>query len=271
MAPSSEAVPKSKSTLRRYLDQSRDPANAVLFVLPLFVAYQLGILFAGGLRNGVDFVTTALFLVIRGAVKLLTGAAADGDVLIGYIGLNLVVLAGMLVALRVLNAKGKLRPQIWPWMLLESFVYALFFGAAVNGLMHAFGLDHLLATVAETSLEVTSMKELNPVQALVASVGAGLYEELVFRVLILGGIFAVLNKPGRLTPFLAGAVAVIVSSFIFSAIHHVGSLGDAFSLGVFFFRFFAGAVLATIYATRGFAIAVYTHALYDVFVLLLRL
>ena len=58
------------------------------------------------------------------------------------------------------------------------------------------------------------------------------------------------------------------SSTLFSAIHHLGPLGDPFSVWVFTFRLLAGLVFGVIYWFRGFAVAVYTHALYDMYVLL---
>jgi hypothetical protein len=59
----------------------------------------------------------------------------------------------------------------------------------------------------------------------------------------------------------------IVSSLIFSGVHHLGSMGEAFTLGAFAFRFFAGVVFAALYQARGFALAAWTHALYDIWVM----
>ena len=57
---------------------------------------------------------------------------------------------------------------------------------------------------------------------------------------------------------------------IFSAIHYIGPMSDAFQLPSFLFRLVLGLVLTLIFATRGFAAAVWTHALYDVWVLVFR-
>jgi hypothetical protein len=62
----------------------------------------------------------------------------------------------------------------------------------------------------------------------------------------------------------------LVSSALFSAAHHVGPLGDPLRLGVFTYRMLAGIVFGLIFWFRGFAVAVYTHALYDMYVMLLR-
>ena len=45
--------------------------------------------------------------------------------------------------------------------------------------------------------------------------------------------------------------------------HHIPPYGDPLHLGVFMFRVLAGACFGLLFWFRGFAIAVYTHALYD--------
>ena len=57
---------------------------------------------------------------------------------------------------------------------------------------------------------------------------------------------------------------------IFSAVHYIGPMSDSFQLPSFLFRLVLGLVLTLIFATRGFAAAVWTHALYDVWVLVFR-
>ena len=63
--------------------------------------------------------------------------------------------------------------------------------------------------------------------------------------------------------------AAVASSLLFSAVHYVGPYADAWTPFSFAFRFLAGMVFAALYAVRSFAVAVYTHALYDVLVLVL--
>ena len=71
--------------------------------------------------------------------------------------------------------------------------------------------------------------------------------------------------------WVAITVALLVSSVLFSAMHHIPPYGDPPQLGVFMFRVLAGCFFGLIYWLRGFAIAVYTHALYDIYVLLAAL
>lgn len=65
-------------------------------------------------------------------------------------------------------------------------------------------------------------------------------------------------------------VAAVLSSFAFSAMHYLGPLGDPLHLSSFVFRLLLGVVLAGVYKARGFAIAAWTHTLYDVMPFTLR-
>jgi len=104
----------------------------------------------------------------------------------------------------------------------------------------------------------------------VMSLGAGVYEETVFRLGIMAGLAALLERGVGFRRWVAALVALIVSSVLFSAMHHIPPYGDPFTIGVFTFRVLAGACFALIFWFRGFAVAVYTHALYDLYVLVVR-
>ncbi|HEY7769135.1 type II CAAX prenyl endopeptidase Rce1 family protein, partial [Longimicrobium sp.] len=81
------------------------------------------------------------------------------------------------------------------------------------------------------------------------------------------GLLALLVWMGfRRTP--AAAVAVIVSAFIFSAFHYIGPYAYPLELGSFTFRLLAGVAFSALYVWRGFGIAAWTHALYDVFLVI---
>lgn len=239
----------TRATRATYFTQSREPLTALVAVLPLFVAYQLGILLTGGVRNGVDFVSSVLFAVF-------------GDNTSGYLGFNAAVLVAFLVAVAVLRRNGELHPRLFPLMLVESTAYALLVGVVINVMLNVTGLSALLMVPMAAARDQPGL-----IYKLVMSVGAGLYEELVFRLVLLGGIFAVLSRLLGVGTIVAGVVAVVASSLIFSGVHHVGSMGEAFTMSAFVFRFFAGVVFAVIFQTRGFAIAAWTHALYDIWVM----
>ena len=48
--------------------------------------------------------------------------------------------------------------------------------------------------------------------------------------------------------------------------HHVGPHGESFAFDAFVYRALAGVFFGIVYHLRGFAVAVWSHALYDVYV-----
>jgi hypothetical protein len=261
----------SSWTLRGYLRDSKSLLNCIVLVLPLFVIYQLGVLTTGGVQNGVDFVTTTLLRDVFGGNTLY------------YILFNLVVLAGLIGLVFVLRKRDQFHPRLYWAVILESTLYGVLLGFVVSTVLTKIGITPSAASDAPV---------MGPLDNFVLSLGAGLYEELVFRLILLGGsvwlgrmIWVHLKGPApagtegteaggkqALTMFqnvvLVGC-AVLVTSLLFSGIHYVGSLADAFTLHSFSYRFLAGVFFAGLYYARGFAVAVYTHAIYDVIVLVL--
>lgn len=240
---------KDQIGFKSYLEMSRDLGTSLVLVIPLFVLYQIGILMTGGIRNGVDFVSDVLFAVTEGSM-------------LGYLGINLGVLAAFVGGVMYLRKKGDLNPRIFPFVIAESTVYALLLGGAVVQLMSSLGMGALLSTGGGGEYGILT--------SFVLSIGAGLYEETVFRLIMMGGMFLAAVKFLDIPDWMAAVGAVILSSLIFSGVHYIGELGDAFTLGSFMFRFFAGVLLAAIFYLRGFAVAVYTHAIYDIIVMIFQ-
>ncbi|OGQ09444.1 MAG: hypothetical protein A2138_06950 [Deltaproteobacteria bacterium RBG_16_71_12] len=250
MSSAMNGVQRRGGGLRHYLDASREPFTSAVLLVPLFVFYQVGILATGNLRNGVDFVTSTLF------------TAFDGS-LTAYLAFNGVVLAGFGVALAALRKKGHFEPRIVPWLLLECTLYALVFGAVVIALIRGLGLGGLL----DVGLAADAPSQMGLIDKVVMSAGAGLYEEIVFRLVLMGGLFWLATGVMGMPRFVSAALALVISSVVFSAVHHIA---EPFTLSAFTFRVFAGAAFAFLYQTRGLAVAAYTHALYDVWVMVFR-
>jgi hypothetical protein len=115
------------------------------------------------------------------------------------------------------------------------------------------------------------------------SLGAGFYEELAFRVALFGLGAKILvwfvarqelglvrsGPPLSLTAVMVMVSWALVSAAAFSGVHYLGALGEPFEARSFVARSVLGLALTLVYATRGFAAAVWTHALYDVWVLVL--
>lgn len=230
-------------TLVRHFGGRQDPFTSAILVFPLFLTYQLGILSQGGRgQNGVDFVTRALIeLCERDLGNYLVTL---GGLCVGY--------AALLVLLR---RHGHFSPGAFLPMLAESAFYASTMGTLILLLIQRF-LDIVPGLV---------IGGLQPVDIVVIAAGAGLHEELIFRLLGMAGLGWLLA--GLTGPRRAWLAALVLSSLIFSLAHHVGPAGEAFTFDAFVYRTLAGAFFAVVYHLRGFAVAAWTHALYDVYVL----
>lgn len=149
-----------------------------------------------------------------------------------------------------------LRTSYFLTMIIESAVYAVLITIIIVGFLDAILTMNLLQSV----------DSLSKIQLFALSLGAGLYEELFFRVILVSGLSLLfLNFFSKKTT--AYAISALVAALIFSGVHYIGQYGDYFTLGSFLFRFLFGLALNVIYVTRGFGIAAWTHALYDIFVI----
>ena len=103
-------------------------------------------------------------------------------------------------------------------------------------------------------------------QNLVLAIGAGIYEELVFRLMCITLLAILFVDVVKIRKATAMAIIVVLSSLVFAA-HHYPPLGrDTFDAVTFLFRAGAGAYLATVFVVRGFGLAAGCHAVYDVIV-----
>ena len=236
-------------SLRDYLKASREPRYSILFAFPLLVSYEA--LAAAishsaftGVRNGADVLLKTLFVSLGGRTGLLV------------FGLALCGLGGYLVVRDHRRHGWRLESRVFAGMIAESLVYAALLGGVVS-LLTVWLLQGPLLT-AQGPAERLSLGT-----QLVISLGAGLYEELLFRVLLVWSLVALGIRLGWKRPIAVG-VGVLGSALVFSGFHYVGPLGDTLTLPSFTFRATAGLLLSGLYVARGFGIVVWTHALYDI-------
>lgn len=216
----------------------------LLVVMPLWLLYEcLRFFYAQSEVNGAELV----------AVRLLERA--------GFMNL-----ARCAVALAVLAAAWSIHRREIPWLriglviALEGSVYGLMLGPVAWQLTrHAELLSVVLAG--------------NPlVVDLVGALGAGIFEELVFRLGLLSLLawgFIRACQAFAIPKWIGVALAVVASALVFSICHHWGD-PSALDPGVFVFRSMAGLLLGLLFITRGIGVCVYTHALYNIFLYLQR-
>jgi len=211
----------------------------MVLTAPIFVVYHFGVVFME-VRNGFDPITDLLLSVLARSV-------------LAYVGITLAVTAGIAVAIRLLGFNREFKPKRMALRLLEATGYALVMAIVARN-------------VASYSLGAANVA--NPLAAVVLSFGAGFYEEIAFRVVLFGGgafLISRIFKGWRAIGLELGWALVAAAAF--SAVHYIGALSDPFKLGSFVFRLTCGLVLTVIYRFRGFAAAVWTHAIYDIAVM----
>lgn len=206
-----------------------DLAASAALIFPLVLAYGIGVAIVQQ-ASAIDLVTRVLWSAC--------GRARD-RYLLCYAALAI----GYLVWLRRHGRRGALTVEVAAPVLAEAAIYALTLGAAISVV-----IDRVAALGAAT---------------VVGAIGAGLHEELAFRLVGVAGGAALLRRAG-LPPRLALGLAVVASSLLFAAAHHWA--GAPWDTRVFAFRALAGAAFAAIFWHRSLAHAVYAHALYDLYV-----
>jgi hypothetical protein len=227
-----------------------DPWSDLALTLPLFVIYHLGVIFLP-VRNAADIVTLEL-------VKL-----ADNN-LATYGGLTLAIGLVFVAVLAVLGRHRELRWERFVWAAGEGILYSVAMRLAAA---------YVVGKLKLAGGEVPAGAEPPGVFAsVVLAVGAGFYEEIAFRVVLFGLGAKVLRLFAEPIPVYQARLLTLgwalVAAAVFSGWHYVGALGDPFELRSFVFRCVCGIVFTLIYVFRGFGPAVWTHAIYDIWVLI---
>jgi hypothetical protein len=236
--PARSATPAETPPPGGYFHWSRDAAVGLFAILPLWLVYE-----AARLRLSPDERNGAEVLLLQQVHRL-------GPY--GHLGVT--VAFGLLIAIA---ARSLVRRRV-PWMrvsaviALEGSVYALLLGPLAREM--AASATRVLAAADPSTLAVN----------LVGSLGAGIFEELVFRL----GLMSLLAWLGMqalrawsLPPWIAGVGAVVASAVVFSWFHH--ACGQPYDRNVFLFRAMAGILLGALMWFRGIGVCVYTHTTYD--------
>jgi membrane protease YdiL (CAAX protease family) len=234
-----------------YWQQSRRPLASLAFVTPLLVCYEVGVLCLGpqAMRNGADIWLRQLLDLLGFSQYFLLPLT------------TVAVLAGWHYLTRD------------PWRLSPSTLYTKLAECAILALA--------LVVVARVQANVLSLVTSQPPPAVVHAslggmlenifrrfvgfMGAGIYEELLFRLMLLPAVAWLLRLCGC-APAWSLAGGAVITSLVFAGAHHLGTLGEPFQWYAFLFRTIAGLFFAALFIYRGFGIAAGTHAAYDMLV-----
>ena len=228
-----------------YLLKSRTSFYSFLFTLPLFFLYEINILFLSWddilvVRNGADF--------------LMRNILESFDIY-GLYGLGLVFFLGLLVTY-IFFIKEDQQHEVNVNFLFIMLAESMLWSVVLYFLLFKF-MVLLMNPVGKTILQQVTL-----------AIGAGIYEEFLFRVLLIAGLSGILGFVFMWDKTFKNIIAVVLSGGIFSAFHFMGEYGDFFSMELFLIRFFAGLILGVLYMYRGFGITAYTHSIYDLIVLI---
>jgi hypothetical protein len=232
----------------RGTDHPRNLLTSLMLVFPLLIVYQVGVLHTLPQMNGADFITA--FVFHHAGLK-------------GYLVFVTAVVLAFVVCAVWLRRRQHFHPRTVIPLLLESSIYALTMGGLISLIMVRF--LHI-----EPPRMAAAKAAGGPLTNVIMSVGAGVYEETVFRLGLFGGLVALFERLLGMRRLIAVVLGLALSSAAFSAVHHLGPLGDPLAVWIFVFRMLAGVLFGLLFWFRGFAVAVYTHTIYDIIVLVFR-
>ena len=266
LADSPELIDLGPCRKLDYWRETRRPFCNLVFLLPLLLVYELGVVLVSSrgesIRNGAD----AWFRMWLGQMGL------------APIWLPPLLLLGTLIAWHMSTRQPwKMTWDTYGGMAAESLLYA--FVLIMIGQLTDYGFRH--SNWWRLQVETLPVHHGYLIR-LVTFMGAGIYEEFLFRLCFLSLAYATLR--GLLLPKgWAIAGTIVTSSVIFSLAHYLGPSSNGQTLAMltdalvrvqssrelwfsFGFRTLAGMFFAGLYFLRGFGITVGAHAAYDVVV-----
>ena len=226
-----------------YFKQSKSPFYSFIFILPLFIIYELGISAISSkdlptIRNGAD-------VLLRKMLALLG--------ISGIYGIALLLLISIMVAFFINKDRFKelkIKKNYFIIMIFESIFWSIIlFVILVQGqLLLGKGTGKLL------------------IQQIILSIGSGIFEEFIFRVILVSGLALIVGLFVKKQYLYRMLISIIIAAVIFSAFHFIGEYADSPRISLFILRLSAGIILGYIYILRGFGIAAYSHSFYNLIV-----
>ena len=230
--------------MNNYWRYSRSAYYSVVAALPLLVVYEILVI-----------LTQSRYWVIRNAADMwIRSFLMAFDLRAQHLTFVMIGISFALIPLAMTRSLGvKLKVKYFLLMFVEALTYSLVLGVFLQFILRLSGL-------------VVGSSGNGMLQNFALSLGAGLFEEIIFRVILLNILYMLLNIVFK-NKVTAAVISVLTASFLFSLSHYVGSMPDSWELYSFMFRWIAGMLFTVLYFIRGFAITAYTHALYDIWVL----
>lgn len=230
-----------RSLRSEYAAVSVQPLHILIFLTPLVALYEIGsALYLTDPNTGVVRETIRAHLIFSRLFELF---GVGGAMLPGILMVVVLFIWHLLA-----RDSWRVRPAVLGMMVVESAALTL----PLIVLGQAAGLFALAATVEPVERSFGAVATI--------SVGAGLYEELLFRMIGIALVHFILVDLMSMKETPARLIAIGVSALAFAVYH------DQWTAN-FIFLMVAGLYFGGLYVYRGFGIVVATHALYDLIVL----
>jgi hypothetical protein len=231
-----------------YFSATRHPWSSFLFLTPLLALYEAGIWWLGAAQAG----------------QVRNGADAWMRWGLDIFGVGQVIAAPLIVVLVLLVWSW------WRWSDRPDDPLSTFFGMAFESCLFACILWHFsrnfgsIMDLMGVKLQIVVVQTA-PLSRILTFIGAGIYEEVLFRLGVFVGIYLLLRTI-RLPVLIALVLAAVSGAIVFALAHHIGPYGEPMRSDYFVFRTMAGLYFTLLFITRGFGIAVGAHAGYDILV-----
>ena len=256
MARTSQSATIGLDTEHSYWSTSRKPLQILAFLAPLIVLYELGL--AMFLRSQQGVLTNKAHETLLLFFDTF-GLTATGGLYLGGAAIIVVLIVWHLLA----HDPWRIDPATPALMAAESLgltIPLLVLGLLIGGSTTAAGVP------AATPTPPPDLADMSIWARLSISIGAGLYEELLFRMMLIAVLHTLLVDVGKMSSAVGATIAVVVSAAAFTGYHPLRDTAGSVSWRRVTFYFLAGLYFGVVYVARGFGIVVGTHAFYDILV-----
>jgi hypothetical protein len=252
-----------------YFARTSRPIYALIFLLPFIVLYEILVLAvnpqlliepASNVRGGV-----VAFVWIQNFLQY-----------IGLDGKNSWLCAPLVIIVLLLILQLISRQQ-WKIMLPDFLVMTCeCIAISVPLIVLAMVLNRPIQQQAAGLLAAAKFSNHSFTMDIITGIGAGIYEELVFRLILIGLLMLFFETILGVSRTKAIFISIAVSAVLFSLHHHFVFLNGRFAraeqlaMAPFVFRTIAGIYFAGVFATRGFGIVAGAHIFYDIIATILN-
>lgn len=242
--------------LSSYKDIARTFTYGIYATLPLFIVYQIVTYFVGVsvVKDGQKYQLMNDAEHFLGQISTWLGIPEEG--------MPLLLIASM-IAMFYYERKnlGFIQPRMSFFFrtLSESVYFGLIVGY-VSAILTALAIFFLSGTFHPIIPQSVPAPLVNILQ----KTGSGFYEEILYRVIFLGGLLAIF-KTLRIPGGMSRIIAITITTIIFAGRHFMGPFAYPYTVESFLYLSYLGISFSAIYLWRGFATAAWSHALFDIF------